>query len=149
MAACGLRGGRILAREANLDMEPKNQPADESERELQEHEDLEQGMRRGEKFYNPPEECDYCHQSLADRRFFVDGMTRRGGMMWGFMCSDCFSRMGVGVAYGEGQLYTQMDDGSWLMTGGFPPPGPDEEDPWDLVDEAEDGDDRKPWEKGW
>jgi putative AlgH/UPF0301 family transcriptional regulator len=37
------------------------------------------------------------------------------------MCAGCYFAKGTDIAWGEGQLYTQMDDDTWLMTGGFPP----------------------------
>jgi hypothetical protein len=36
-------------------------------------------------------------------------------------------REGEGIDYGKGQLYTQMDNDEWLMTGGFPPQSMDSE----------------------
>lgn len=32
---------------------------------------------------------------------------------------------GTEIEWGEGQLYTQMEDATWLMTCGFPPTGGD------------------------
>jgi putative AlgH/UPF0301 family transcriptional regulator len=37
------------------------------------------------------------------------------------MCAECFLKMGEGIGWGKGQLYTQLEKGDWLMTAGCRP----------------------------
>jgi len=62
----------------------------------------------------------FQHRSSVRYYLLVDGAlseSRTGATM----CAGCFFGRGTEIECGEGQLYTQMEDGTWLMTGGFPP----------------------------
>jgi hypothetical protein len=113
--------------EPESEMKPKYEPVDESERRLQVHENLAEGVRRNDTYAGASEECDICGKPFSSRRFMVDGNRRGRGIEWACMCSDCFWREGEGIGYGKGQLYTRMDNDKWLMTGGFPPQETDSE----------------------
>jgi hypothetical protein len=113
--------------EAESEMKPKYEPVDESERRLQAHENLVEGVRRNDTYAGASEECDICDKPFSSRRFMVDGNRRGRGIEWACMCSACFLREGEGIGYGKGQLYTHMDNDEWLMTGGFPPQEMDSE----------------------
>ena len=102
-------------------MKPKLEPVDPSEKRLQVHENLDEGLRRNDTYAGASESCDICGKSFGARRFMVDGNRRGRGIEWACMCSICFLREGDGIEWGKGQLYTQMDAGEWLLTGGFPP----------------------------
>ena len=53
--------------------------------------------------------CDICHSKLEET--FVDGATRSG--RWANMCLKCFTRCGVGIGVGCGQIYDRVGF-SWL-----------------------------------
>ena len=77
--------------------------------------------------------CDLCGKRLKKERFVIDGevkgtpeiMLPNGGNMgeWAYMCGICFSKRGVGVGWGRGQLYEQTSIGEWLQVAGFPAEG--------------------------
>ena len=46
-------------------------------------------------------ECDFCHQDCG--KLLIDGKTSFGS--WATMCSLCFSRFGIGLGTGAGQMY--------------------------------------------
>lgn len=72
--------------------------------------------RPPEYYINPPDTCDICQEPLKRRRFMVDGIVR-GHSAWACMCSDCFLKVGEGIAWGKGQLY-QQDPQGWRLVGG-------------------------------
>lgn len=49
-----------------------------------------------------PIHCDLCQKKLLGKGF-IDGKTIMGP--WGIMCYKCFTRYGVGIGPGKGQLY--------------------------------------------
>ena len=101
-------------------MKPKIDPTDDAEIRLLEHEQWDAGVQRGDTYANPSGTCNICKTSLAKKRFMVDGNIQPGGCMWACMCASCFFKRGEAIAWGKGQLYTQLESGKWLMTGGFP-----------------------------
>lgn len=74
--------------------------------------------------------CNLCGKSLTNERFVIDGEVKETISVtlpnehvmgqWAYMCSNCFSRRGVGIRWGNGQLYEQTPDGEWLKVAGFP-----------------------------
>lgn len=103
-------------------MKPKYEATDEAEVQVSAHEDLRKGLQHKETYACPPTHCDFCKTPFLGKRFMIDGNTQRGGVMWACMCASCFLRHGEGLGWGKGQLYTQLDNGKWLMTAGFSPP---------------------------
>ena len=58
------------------------------------------------KWRSPADTCDICEESLdwvGNKRWFVDGRTKRGP--WALMCPRCFEMDGVGLGTGKGQKY--------------------------------------------
>ena len=102
-------------------MKAKCDPTDDAERRLLKCEKWAEGVEREETYARASEDCDICGIPLAGKRFMVDGNTQLGGCMWACMCASCFFKTGEAIGWGKGQLYTQMENGKWLMTGGFPP----------------------------
>ncbi len=100
---------------------PKRAPYTLAERKLQPFENLATGLAHGERYAGSPAACDVCKTQLAHRRFMIDGNTQPGGCMWACMCAECFLKIGEGIGWGKGQLYTQLENGDWLMTAGFRP----------------------------
>ncbi len=100
---------------------PKCEPCNAAERRLQPFEDLAKGLAHGEIYAGSPDACDICNTPLAGHRFMIDGNTQPGGCMWACMCARCFQKTGEGIGWGQGQLYTQLENGDWLMTAGFRP----------------------------
>lgn len=47
---------------------------------------------------------------------FVDGKTNNG--KWAIMSERSFTKFGIGLGTGKGQLYEKQVDGRWLKTGG-------------------------------
>lgn len=88
--------------------------------------DVEQGKRRELYNHDNPTTCDICSGSLDKYTFFIDGVVE-GTMEWANMCPQCFTSRGQGVAWGKGQLYMRQEDGTWVMTAGFPPEENDDE----------------------
>jgi hypothetical protein len=79
-----------------------------------------EALERREYHPDPPEECDFCGCKLEGRSYFVDGRLR-GSLQWANMCAECFGRHGEDIGWGKGQLYAKQPNGTWLLTGGFPP----------------------------
>ena len=50
-----------------------------------------------------PDECDNCHLDLRSFRHFYDAKTRNGP--WGWLCEECFRRLGCSIGIGRGQEY--------------------------------------------
>jgi hypothetical protein len=104
-------------------MLPKMEPVDASEKQLLPLERL-SGKPLGGKLAWQGSEikvCDLCGCDMRVRRFMIDGRLNGPGGGAANMCSKCYWAHGVGIKWGTGQLYTQMEDGTWLMTAGFPP----------------------------
>lgn len=109
-------------------MQPKLRAKDTFEFNLLFLEDLKTGYLLANNgtifsaFYlNPPKRCDICHSPFADKRFMIDGVVTGTGGTGASMCAKCFAQRGTRIEWGQGQLYTQLKNGYWLMTGGFPP----------------------------
>lgn len=83
-----------------------------------------EGERRDEWHLDPPDSCDYCHRSLSNSIFFVDGKVK-DSFQWGNMCAECFFTYGEAIRWGAGQLYQQVGSNEWLMVGGFPTDEPE------------------------
>ena len=83
---------------------------------------------------DPPGQCDLCSAQFAEQTVFVDGETRLNiqshpdpdGQLrqmgdWANMCFDCFTKVGVAIGWGSGQLYVQRRPGEWqCIAGGNP-----------------------------
>lgn len=86
--------------------------------------------------YDDLDVCNLCGRELAPFGYVIDGEVKGtpqtaipGGStvgQWAYMCPSCFSRRGVGVKWGAGQLYERQPDGEWLMVGGFSPEDSDD-----------------------
>ena len=61
--------------------------------------------------------CDICHLPISGRHM-IDGKLRNS-FMFGLMCASCHSIYGDGFGEGQGQLYTHLINGKWLLTFGF------------------------------
>lgn len=74
--------------------------------------------------------CNLCGKSLANERFVIDGEVRETSQVklpsgdsmgeWAYMCSSCFTKQGVGIRWGKGQLYEQISRDEWLRVAGGP-----------------------------
>lgn len=74
--------------------------------------------------------CNLCGKNLTDVRFVIDGEvcetdhvtlpTGDSVGQWAYMCSSSFSKKGVGIRWGKGQLYEQISLGEWLRVAGGP-----------------------------
>ena len=102
-------------------MNTPHEIADESEKSLLAEEDIAEGLRRSDTYAGASGMCDICGVDLTNRRFMIDGNRPSRGIEWACMCSRCFITEKAEIGWGKGQLYTNMDSGAWLMTGGFPP----------------------------
>lgn len=100
---------------------PQCEPQNPAEAKLLPLEQLQEGLAQDEIYFNAPEQCDVCKTTLTDKRFMVDGNFKPGGCLWGCMCAKCFLKVGEGIGWGKGQLYTKLENGEWLMTAGFRP----------------------------
>lgn len=67
-----------------------------------------------------PETCGVCSKDLKENKYYIDGALQQSGI-WSNMCPKCFFEHGQGIKWGEGQLYMQETDGSWLLVAGFSP----------------------------
>ena len=67
-----------------------------------------------------PETCGMCSKDLKEEKYYIDGALKRSGV-WANMCPKCFFEHGENIGWGEGQLYMQETDGSWLLVSGFSP----------------------------
>jgi hypothetical protein len=65
----------------------------------------------------PPRACDICGRLFEKENFFVDGKLKDN--IWGNMCIKCFLQRGMGLGYGQGQLYVR-GAGKWLLIAGLP-----------------------------
>jgi hypothetical protein len=93
--------------------------------------DREKSQKDPEFNWDNPESCDLCATSFLFQKYLIDGMVTdtpqktlpSGETMgqWGYMCSECFVKRGVGIGWGRGQLYEKTPDDEWLLVGGFPP----------------------------
>lgn len=90
------------------------------EQHLAQFADQGEGRRQGVILQNAPVNCDLCGCNLSTRQFLVDGR-RQSSLLWAYMCAECFLESGVGIRWGEGQLYQRLPNNDWLMVGGFPP----------------------------
>lgn len=78
---------------------------------------------------DPPAHCDLCGSALSEEVVFIDGETRarhRAGNSlnlgeWANMCFACFSRDGVAIGWGSGQLYVQRRPNEWQCIAGGDP----------------------------
>lgn len=83
-----------------------------------------------------PDRCNLCGKSLLGERYMIDGEAKDtpqtlipGGQsvgQWSYMCVTCFASRGVGIAWGDGQLYRQTSPKKWLQVAGFPPEDTDD-----------------------
>jgi len=110
---------------------PQCEPQNPAETKLLPLEQFQEGLAQNEIYFNAPEQCDVCKTTLTGKRFMVDGNFEPGGCLWGCMCAKCFLKVGEGIGWGKGQLYTKLKNGEWLMTAGFRPAddSPDQETP--------------------
>lgn len=83
---------------------------------------------------DPPANCDLCSADLSQEVVFIDGETRlestsvsdpdgvtRQIGTWANMCFACFSRDGVAIGWGSGQLYVQRRPNEWQCIAGGDP----------------------------
>lgn len=81
-------------------------------------------MERAEKdavyFMSPPTHCDKCGKDLSSEKYMIDGETNSPSGGWAFMCAKCFTRHGVKIGWGCGQLFLRQGS-EWLEVAGFPP----------------------------
>ena len=87
--------------------------------------DLNEGKKRQSYSLPPPQTCDLCSKSLSEEKYYIDGLLKNT-TGWANACPKCYFKNGMCIAWGEGQLYMQVEKGSWLLVAGFPPL--DEED---------------------
>lgn len=90
-------------------------------KELDKFADVNEGKKRQEYACFSQYVCDFCRKIFDKEKYFIDGKTNKGP--WGLMCKDCFSKYGIGIQWGLGQLYMNTKNG-WLLVGGY---SPDEE----------------------
>lgn len=93
--------------------------------ELDQFANIEEGEKRKEYAYSRQYVCDFCGKILDNEKYFIDGKTTHGP--WAYMCKNCFSKHGVRIQWGLGQLYMNTQDG-WLLVGGYLP---DEEEDYE------------------
>ena len=82
--------------------------------------DLKKAKERQVHSSPDPETCGMCSKDLKEEKYYVDGALKLSGA-WTYMCPKCFFEHGEGIGLGEGQLYIQETDGSWLLVAGFCP----------------------------
>lgn len=83
---------------------------------------------------DPPVHCDLCSADLSQEVVFIDGETRLDSTSvsgpdgvsrqigaWANMCFACFSRDGVAIGWGSGQLYVKRRPGEWQCIAGGDP----------------------------
>ncbi len=89
---------------------------------------------------NPPSLCDLCSVNLFEQALFIDGETRQNTQPhpspdgkvrdigeWANMCFGCFSKVGVALGWGSGQLYVLRTNNEWQCIAGGNPSTEDEE----------------------
>ena len=100
---------------------PIFQPYGAAEEKLAQVENLEKGIKYNEFHPKAPRECEGCGKFFTSIRFMVDAKINFSGNARATMCATCFESEGESLEWGKGKLYTQLESGQWLMTGGFPP----------------------------
>lgn len=93
--------------------------------------DIERALRDPQYCHDAPDTCDLCGTSFEEAEFLVDGEAKdttqislpdgRAMGQWAYMCAKCFADYGVGIKWGRGQLYKQIEKETWLLVAGFPP----------------------------
>lgn len=89
---------------------------------------------------DPPSHCDLCATDLLEQALFIDGETRLNaephpdpdGQLrqigaWANMCFDCYTKAGVCIGWGSGQLYALRPNNEWQCIAGANPSTGDEE----------------------
>lgn len=101
------------------DAEPVSS-SDPKEAKLDSVSDLKEGYSRKMFGYFSYNNCDICGIDLSTKKYFIDGKVKTE-FVWALMCANCFEKEGEAIRWGKGQLYTQLTNGKWLLTAGFPP----------------------------
>lgn len=70
-------------------------------------------------FNGQPSYCDLCGASFEKKLFLFDICLNENSNPWGYVCSECFCKGNLKIGWGKGQLFTRLEDDSWLLIDGY------------------------------